>query len=477
MQNNLLEIIIFGAVWWLGLYLVQRDLRNPILRWAGAGLATYALGLALSGLSLAAHAEGATSADIIARAGWVCLLLPAFCWTATLLYRLPENFEPRPVLLTCWKFGAAPLAGLYFVASALTPMNTATARPQDVWVYTAAFILLFLPLLLASGLTIRFWWQERRRPGLLVVALLFFVLSLALFLMPLDWLPRFWTLLGLATDLLLLGLAIAGLDAFEQGETLLPDLIRSGVFAGAAALLFGGQVAFVWLLVPNPNWTLAALLLTVVGTAIGVQVFATRISNILDKIALAEFPRLRQSRQKLKATADALPRQARAQNFDPALLDETEFGKLVRRALSNLGDLPRLAASPLIYLPLIDVRLQNRGVHASEYDVLERATELKSVLTESIGKLKPRTGDWGTSDEWRYYNALYFPYIVGMKPYSQRAMQEFGDKVNRAVLDWFRVSVPERTLYNWQNAAAKLVAHDLYTANLALVPDAPVPAL
>jgi 4-amino-4-deoxy-L-arabinose transferase-like glycosyltransferase len=477
MQNNLLEIIIFGAVWWLGLYLVQRDVRNPILRWAGLGLATYALGLALSGLSLAAHDSGVGNADFIARAGWVCLLLPAFCWTAALLHRLPESFAARPVLLTFWRFGAAPLAGLYFVASALTPMNTATARPQDAWVYGAAFILLFLPLLLAAGLTGWLWGRERRRPGLLLVALLFFVLSLALFLTPLDWLPRFWTLLGLATDLLLLGLAIAGLDAFEQGETLLPDLIRSGVFAGAAALLFGGQVALVWLFVPNPNWTLAALLLTVVGTAIGVQVFATRLSNILDKIALAEFPRLRQSRQELKEAADALPRQAHSQNFDPALLDEAEFGKLVRRALSYLGDLPRLAASPLIYLPLIDARLQNRGVQAAEYDVLERATELKAALTESIGKLKPRTGDWGTSDEWRYYNALYFPYIVGMKPYSQRAMQEFSDKTNRAVLEWFRVSVPERTLYNWQNAAAKLVAHDLYTANLALASGTPVSAL
>ena len=30
-----------------------------------------------------------------------------------------------------------------------------------------------------------------------------------------------------------------------------------------------------------------------------------------------------------------------------------------------------------------------------------------------------------------------------------------------AVQRWFQANVPERTLYNWQNAAAKLVAQDL----------------
>ena len=29
------------------------------------------------------------------------------------------------------------------------------------------------------------------------------------------------------------------------------------------------------------------------------------------------------------------------------------------------------------------------------------------------------------------------------------------------ILDWFRTQVPQRTLYNWQNAAAALVARDL----------------
>jgi hypothetical protein len=35
------------------------------------------------------------------------------------------------------------------------------------------------------------------------------------------------------------------------------------------------------------------------------------------------------------------------------------------------------------------------------------------------------------------------------------------DPAARQALDWFRASVPERTLHNWQNAAARLVAQDL----------------
>jgi hypothetical protein len=99
--------------------------------------------------------------------------------------------------------------------------------------------------------------------------------------------------------------------------------------------------------------------------------------------------------------------------------------------------------------------------------MLERAAELKAVLTESIIRLKPRgEDDFGTSDEWRYYNALYFLYVVGLKPYSQRTQHIPTDPVTRKALEWFRVHVPERTLYNWQNAATRLIAQDLRNGSI-----------
>jgi hypothetical protein len=119
-----------------------------------------------------------------------------------------------------------------------------------------------------------------------------------------------------------------------------------------------------------------------------------------------------------------------------------------------------LAANPLTRLPVIEARLAARG---EQDNTLERAAELKALLAESITRLKPRTDDdFGTSDEWRYYNALYFPYVAGLKPYSRRNAYDNGlDPIEQAALDWFQVTVPERTLHNWQNAAARLVAQDL----------------
>jgi hypothetical protein len=140
-------------------------------------------------------------------------------------------------------------------------------------------------------------------------------------------------------------------------------------------------------------------------------------------------------------------------------MDEAEFIRLTRRALSHFGDLQRLASSPLTRLAIIEARLAERGQSGN---TLERAAELKALLAEGIARLKPRDkGDFGTSDEWRYYNSLYFPYVVGLKPYSLNADHEPIDPASQAALEWFRASVPERTLHNWQNAGAKLIAKDL----------------
>jgi hypothetical protein len=144
---------------------------------------------------------------------------------------------------------------------------------------------------------------------------------------------------------------------------------------------------------------------------------------------------------------------------DPLTMDEDEFARLTRRALGDFSDLTKLATSPLTNLPAVHRRLMDRGIQPT---TLERARELKLILTEAIEQLKPRTGErYGTTDEWRFYNALYYPYVVGMRPYSRRAVHSFDEPSHWDVLEWFRTYVPERTLYNWQNAAAALIAAHL----------------
>jgi hypothetical protein len=188
------------------------------------------------------------------------------------------------------------------------------------------------------------------------------------------------------------------------------------------------------------------LLLMLITFGILTQTFSNSIQSWLDKLTLPQ--KTRDERQALRQTADLLPRLSR---LEPVDMNEEEFTQLTRRALSHLGDLPKLAASPLANLTIVQGEKP-----------LDRAHALKSLLVQSIQKLKPQSEmEFGITDEWRYYNALHFPYVLGLKPYTRRADYDSLDEVSRAALDWFQTSVPERTLHNWQNAAAKLIAEDL----------------
>ncbi|MGB0385828.1 MAG: hypothetical protein ACPGWR_13490, partial [Ardenticatenaceae bacterium] len=297
----------------------------------------------------------------------------------------------------------------------------------------------------------------KKPQGLLLAATLFFGLATGLLLFPLNWLSRSVLVLAIGGDMIGLGLAIALLDAFDEGETLRPDFIRSFESSFFFALLFGGLVAQTMALSTGVSFSMLWLLLLTIALAMITQIFADPIQSALDRFAFASSPKLQEARTELRVEARILPRIDEALDLDT--LDQDEWKRLSRRALSHMGNLPRLATNPLARLPLVYSRLAERGV---QDDTLERAAELKRLLTESITRLKPPDkGDFGTSKEWRHYNALHFPYVVGLKPYSRRAIHDDLDPVAQQALDWFRTQVPNRTLYNWQNAAAKLVAQDL----------------
>jgi hypothetical protein len=251
-------------------------------------------------------------------------------------------------------------------------------------------------------------------------------------------------------------LTVAYLDAVERGEAWLPDVFRSFDYAAFMVVVFGGQVFYVMTIV-GVSLPLIALLLGTVAASILIQVFSNHAQSLVDRIAFFRWARVRTARAELRAVADAIPRTADTPNLDQ--LSEDEFLRHTRRALSHFGDLPRLATNPLIYLPAIDSRLIHK--HTPD-NTLERAVELKALLAESIARLKPRDkGEFGTTNEWRHYNALYYPYVVGLKPYSLRNPHDDLDDDLQEVTRWFNTNVPERTLYNWQTAATKLVAQDL----------------
>lgn len=192
------------------------------------------------------------------------------------------------------------------------------------------------------------------------------------------------------------------------------------------------------------------------ATAIVSQVYATQLQQLFDQIARIGSKQERATSDLLRVMADATARL----DSDAHLtrLTEDDFARLTRRALSSLANLPRLASSPLIKLPIIDARLLERGVGDNR---LARAAELRALLIESIEQLKPRNrGEFGVGEAWRHYNVLYYPYVVGVKPYKLNDDTNHDDDT-RAVGVWLQNNVPERTLHNWQNVAARLIADHL----------------
>jgi hypothetical protein len=241
------------------------------------------------------------------------------------------------------------------------------------------------------------------------------------------------------------------------GEAFWPDFFHSLDVAVFSASLFGLPVALTMMLATGVTPAMVILLLVTLTLAIATQVFAEPIQRSLDRFAFPRQPQLQQARADLRVTAEALPKVD--PTVDLARLDEAEFVRLTRRALSYYSDLPRLAASPLTHLPVIDARLAARS---AADNTLERAAELKRLLGEAICQLKPPGEEpFSAADAWRHYNALYFPYVVGLKPYSRRGDYADLDLASQQALDWLRTQVPERTLHNWQNAAARLIAQYL----------------
>lgn len=376
------KTLIFGLTLWMGLYVLVRNGTKPAMRYAGMGLVSYAIGLALATLL----DEGT----------------PYIRWVA--------------------------LAPLIF------------------WVLAVRQLYIYRP----------------DRPGnrhwvwLAIAATVFFGLGLGLLFLPMQLLSLDWVLLAISVDLLLLGYAIAQLDAADEGEALLPDALRSLLATSLAGLVLGGQAVLVMVIEDNQSAGMQLLLITLVTTAIGLVVLAGPLRRLMDEVVFQRNPELLAQRATLQATADALPRARPAHDFSQ--MDEEEFTRLTRRAISYIGRLDRLVSSPLMQLPLIDRQLGQIDTATS----LERAGILKNLLTEGIERLRPQTDEGvGTSEEWRYYNALYYPYVQGLKPLSLRLVISELDADTRLVVEWFRQQVPERTLHNWQNAGAALVAQHL----------------
>ena len=440
-----MSMCVIGFTWWLGLYLVARDPARPLCWWAGSGLGAYALALAIH--EIADLAVGAAH-TILERLGWMLLGLPLLCWCGAVALLLPDDVRVRGLWQrwpSLWVFGTGlPLIGLAW---------TGTAKPA--WSYWLWQISLMLIL---AALVVLLWRRVsrgslRRMVGVVGCATLLLGLGLGLLTLPLEIFPQDWLILSIGGDMLILGLGIAWFDAFDAGETVFTDMWRSLLGTIVPTVLIGIHGALLWI-VTAESAAILGLLISLGLLVIAWQVLADPLNHFLDRLTLPR--QLHTARSQLRDVAAATARTAPPTTL--ATLTPAEWARVTRRALSNYADMARLSSSPLVHLPLITTRLQER--EAADLP-LERAIELQKLLREQIKRLKPRQEpEFDTIDEWRYYNVLFFPYVRGLRPYS-RANNHDLSAVDRQALAWFDLAVPQRTMYNWQNNAARLIADNL----------------
>lgn len=453
-----LSAVVFTLSWWLGLYLLARDPRKPVLALAATGLCGFALVVALDAVRVVSVAH----AGLLSQIEIYLVVVPGVAWFAVVLElaRPPETWRGRATELSLVAVvAAATLVGAGMAGSVEGPLRAGH------WVMFAVISASTLGALVAAV-------RRRSQPvsvvGVVVVATLFFALGNAVLIIPLGLVPSWLALASTGFDVLLLGVAVALWDAFDEGQALRADMLRSFAGTCVVAVLFGGQ-ALLGMAVTGgdgPGRTaLTVLLFTSLAIAIAINVLADPLAGLLDRLAFSRSPALRADRAALRSTEAALPLRSPGP-LDH--LDDDTFARLTRRALGHYGDLSKLVASPLTQLRVIDERLAARGATDQP---LERANELKALLADHIARLKPRDGgEFGTTEQWRYYNSLYFPYVVGVRAYAQNATAAGLDPVARQAWQWFVTEVPQRSLHNWQNAAARLIAADLRSQSAVALP-------
>src|SRR5690242_19335229 len=111
-------IFIFGIACWLGLYLINRDLHSPRLRYAGLGLVTYALAWGCTLLS--AYVPSPALGLVLARWSWSFFALSSPFWAGAMIFLWSEEVTFRASFARIWQNAGLPIVAFCFLLSVST---------------------------------------------------------------------------------------------------------------------------------------------------------------------------------------------------------------------------------------------------------------------------------------------------------------------------------------------------------------------
>jgi len=105
----------------------------------------------------------------------------------------------------------------------------------DAFAHPIGVVLAALPAVFWAVVAVRLWSRHADSPAprsiraIWILFTLFIGLGAGLLVLPLDLIPKSWLLVSAGTDVLMLGIAIAAFDAFNQGESLRRDMLGSAL--------------------------------------------------------------------------------------------------------------------------------------------------------------------------------------------------------------------------------------------------------
>ncbi|MGB7166352.1 MAG: hypothetical protein WBD70_25055, partial [Mycobacterium sp.] len=319
-----LSALVFSLSWWLGLYLLARDPRKPVLAFSAIGLCSFATAVALDAVRLVTHSALLGHVEIY------LVAVPGVAWFAVLveLARPCDSGRARTgELLLVGGVGALTLVGATLAGSVDGPLRLG---------HVVMCVVISASTLGAMIAALRRRVQTIPVVGLVITATMFFALANAILIIPLGVVPSWLALASTGCDVLGLGVAVALWDAFDEGQALRADMLRSFTGAGAVVLLLGGQMLIGIALTRQQTTALTVLLFTSLAIATCVQVLADPLAGLLDRLVFSRSPLLRANRETLRRTQSALPLVS-ADPLDD--VDDDTFARLTRRALGHYGDL------------------------------------------------------------------------------------------------------------------------------------------